>query len=84
MELLPCKKDKCISYPACISKVVVCCPTLYSWIESNGHTEGRWAYIEKHLTSIKLVRHHPKYGRTYVGKEQFSFKGLTKYETTTM
>ena len=73
---IPCKKDKCISYPVCISKEVIYCVPLYNWIGLNGHTEGNWKHIEKHFTSIRIVRHSHNTGASYIGRSQFSFMDL--------
>ena len=57
---LPCKTDKCISYPVCISKKEIHCSKLHSYFritedkigEGTGST---WKYIHNTFPNLHLI-----------------------------
>jgi len=75
MELIPCKVNKCISYPICITKEDVSCKQLYNFIDTadlNSHdiyTQFWRQFISKSLPHSRKIRDINAY--TYYGRPQF-------------
>ena len=46
MSEIPCKANKCISYPVCLHKSILDCQDLYDWVaEMAPNKDFTWSYI---------------------------------------
>jgi len=72
MELIPCKANKCILYPACINKEEIYCSELYGWITKYGvEYKINWIYLRKYFKNVDAIKEPDKMNVGYNAHTRF-------------
>jgi len=56
---IPCKVNKCISYPVCVSKREIECDLIFNWIFKEKVDEAqhkRWMYMKRYLIEVFEIK----------------------------